>query len=273
MPLNFKQPEKVDKRLKCLLFGAAGVGKTTAAIQFPKPAVIDTERGAEQDQYVDAIKERGGAILQTTSFDYVYDQVRALVVEDHPYQTLVIDPLTVLYDDLADHYSKKVGTQFSAHFSEANRDWKRLATLLSSLDMNVVLTCFQKNEWSQGEMTGRMIADGPKKVDHAVDLVVEVRRVGVDRFGFVHKSRILDLPSDKEFPFSYDAIAEAYGRSALEKNAVPASQSLLALMALIDERDDGPDLLGRICKKKKVGTLNELTSEEVEGAIEWLTNA
>jgi hypothetical protein len=40
-------PKPEDKRLKAMFFGAAGVGKTTAAIQFPAPYLIDTERGAE----------------------------------------------------------------------------------------------------------------------------------------------------------------------------------------------------------------------------------
>ena len=52
MALRGKKPEAVEKRMKALFFGPAGVGKTTAAIQFPAPYLIDTDRGAENDQYV-----------------------------------------------------------------------------------------------------------------------------------------------------------------------------------------------------------------------------
>ena len=45
--LRAKKPEAVTKRLKLFMFGPAGVGKTTAAIQFPKSYIIDCEKGAE----------------------------------------------------------------------------------------------------------------------------------------------------------------------------------------------------------------------------------
>ena len=45
--LRARKPEAVYKRLKLFMFGPAGVGKTTAAIQFPNSYIIDCERGAE----------------------------------------------------------------------------------------------------------------------------------------------------------------------------------------------------------------------------------
>ena len=41
--LRARKPEAVVKRLKMFMFGPAGVGKTTAAIQFPKSYIIDGE--------------------------------------------------------------------------------------------------------------------------------------------------------------------------------------------------------------------------------------
>ena len=57
--LRGSRPEKQAKRLKALVFGESGVGKTTLATAFPKPYLIDTERGSVNDQYVDAINDRG----------------------------------------------------------------------------------------------------------------------------------------------------------------------------------------------------------------------
>ncbi|HHX4254290.1 TPA: AAA family ATPase [Legionella anisa] len=57
MALRARKPETIEKRLKVLFYGDAGVGKTTAAIQFPKPYLIDTEKGAENDQYTKSYKK------------------------------------------------------------------------------------------------------------------------------------------------------------------------------------------------------------------------
>ena len=272
MPLLFKKPKKADKRLKCMLYGMAGVGKTTASIMFPRPAVIDTERGTEMDQYVDAINQRKGVVLRTASYDTIMDQIRMLATEDHPYQTLVIDPISVVYDAIADAHKKKVGTDFSKHLVEAWSDWKRLTLLLSALDMNVVMTAHSKNEWLAGESTGQQTWDGPKKSDYWVDLIIEVTRDGQDRFGNVRKSRIADLPVDTTFPFSYDEIANRYGREILEKNAVPLDGDRVRLLDLINDDPDGESKASRLMKRAKVATLSELTDSQVGKAIEWLSH-
>lgn len=274
MPLLFKKPSKAEKRLKAMLYGLAGVGKTTAAISFPRPALIDTERGAEMDQYVDAIAKAGGAVLATSSFDTVLDQVRLLAVEEHPFQTLIIDPITVVFDDLAAAWEKRVGDEWSRHRTKATTDWKRLTSLLATLDMNVVWTAHAKNEWVNGEATGRQTYDGPKGADFWVDLSIEVQRrrlpQGDERVGIVRKSRIKGLEVDSEFPFSYDAIAEAYGRDVLERDAKPLDQAYLDLLDLLAAREDGDELGARMLKKAEVATISDLSTDQVGKALEWL---
>src|SRR5579864_6615691 len=118
MALRGKKPEKVEKRLKALFYGMAGVGKTTAAIQFPKPYLIDTEKGAENDQYVEILKSKEGAIFSTTDFFELIEEVKALLTTKHDYKTLIIDPLTVLYNTLLEQAEKKVGSEFGRHYGE-----------------------------------------------------------------------------------------------------------------------------------------------------------
>ena len=103
MALRGIQPELVQKRLKCLMYGVAGVGKTMAAISFPKPYLIDTEKGFEHQQYLDKIKENGGCVFHTTNFEELLTEVKALATEKHEYKTLIIDPLTVIYSNLVNN--------------------------------------------------------------------------------------------------------------------------------------------------------------------------
>jgi hypothetical protein len=43
-------------------------------------------------------------------------------------------------------------------------------------------------------------------------------------------------------------------------------------MDLIESREDGEDIASRILKKKGVATLSELSLDDIQKAIEWLTN-
>lgn len=221
MALRGKKPETIEKRLKLLLFGKAGVGKTTAAIQFPKPYLIDTERGAENDSYVQTLSKQGGAYFFTNDPDELISEVQALLSTKHNYRTLIIDPITVVYNDLCDKGMKEKGEEFGRYKLPADRTMKHLHALLLRLDMNVILTYHAKSEWANGSPTGKDTFDGFGKSDYLFDLCIEVQKRGPDRVGVVRKSRIETFKDTEVFPFSYDDIADKYGRSILEREAKP----------------------------------------------------
>lgn len=220
MALKGKKPESIQKRLKALFYGLAGVGKTTAAIQFPRPYLVDTERGAENDQYVKILEQKGGAIFQTFDFDDLVNEVKELLTVQHPYKTLIIDPLTTLYNDLLDKAAKVTGTEFGRHYGEANKKVKHLLKLLLRLDMNVIITSHAKNEYGTDMSVLGQTYDCYKKLDYLFDLVFEIQKRGKERVGIIKKSRIETFPDGETFPFSYDHIAEKYGRQVLEKDTI-----------------------------------------------------
>src|SRR5439155_7926083 len=98
--LRARKPEAAVKRLKMFMFGPAGVGKTTAAIQFPQSYIIDGERGTEN--YDKLITASGSSVFQTTDINEVVQEVKSLLTEKHDFRTLVIDPITPVYNDLLD---------------------------------------------------------------------------------------------------------------------------------------------------------------------------
>lgn len=220
MALRGVKPDTIQKRLKALFYGGAGVGKTTAAISFPKVYLIDTEKGSENDQYVKLLQKNHGAVFQTSDFDELMKEVKSLLSEQHEFKTLVIDPLTTLYNDLLDKSALKNGTEFGRHYSDANKQMKNLLNLLLRLDMNVIITCHSKNEYGQNLSVLGQTYDGYKKLDYLFDLVFEIQKRGKERVGLVRKSRIESFPDGDTFPFSYDDIAERYGREILERVAV-----------------------------------------------------
>lgn len=238
MALRAKKPELIQKRLKALFYGGAGVGKTTASISFPKVYLIDTERGAENSQYTDILQKAGGVVFQTSDFEELMQEVRSLLTEKHEYKTLVIDPLTTLYNDLLDKSAIKNGTEFGRHYSEANKQIKHLLNLLLRLDMNVIITAHQKHEYGQNMSIVGSTYDCYKKLDYLFDLVFEIQKRGKERIGLIKKSRIEAFPDTEQFPFSYDEIATRYGREILERDAVAevlaTPEQILEVYRLLD---------------------------------------
>src|SRR3954469_5168049 len=223
MALRARKPEAVTKRLKLFMFGPAGVGKTTAAIQFPNSYIIDCERGT--DNYDKLITESGSAVFQTTDINEAISEVKALLTEPHDYRTLVIDPITTVYNDLLEKCEHKVGTDFGRHYGEANKTMKRLANLIMALDMNVVITAHAKAEYGQNFSKIGYTFDGWKQLDYWFDLVIELSKKGKKRMAKVVKTRVERFPDDEVFEWSYDAIRRRCDVDILER---PASAVALA---------------------------------------------
>jgi hypothetical protein len=221
MALRAVKPEAIQKRLKCLFYGAAGTGKTTCAISFPHVYLIDTERGAENTQYTDILSKNGGVIFQTNDFDEVFSEVISLLTEKHEFKTLVIDSFTNLYNDLLDKSAARNGTEFGRHYADANKQIKNLLNMLLRLEMSVIVTCHSKTEYGTNLAVLGQVFDGYKKLDYLFDLVFEIQKRGPERVGIAKKSRMESFPDGESFPFSYEEIAKRYGKDILEKEAVP----------------------------------------------------
>jgi hypothetical protein len=254
MALRAVKPEAIQKRLKALFYGSAGVGKTTAAIHFPAPYLIDTEKGAENSQYTKILQQSGGVVFQTSDFDELMVEVKSLLTEKHEYKTLIIDPLTTLYNDLLDKSALKNGTDFGRHYNEANKRIKHLLNLLLRLDMNVIVTSHAKAEYAGNMAVVGTTFDCYKKLDYLFDLVFEIQKQGKERIGIIKKSRLEEFPDGETFPFCYEEIANRYGREVLERNAV--SQ----ILATEDQ-----------CKE--IVRLIELMKVPEETFIKWLDKA
>ena len=285
MALRGKKPEAIVKRLKALFFGPAGVGKTTAAIQFPRPYLVDTERGAENEQYAKKLNDAGGAYFFTTDPMELIVELRSLLSEKHDYQTVIIDPLTIIYNDLLDKAADEVGTDFGKHKGPADRKIKHILSLLLRLDMNVIITSHAKAQWSRAkDAKGRdtVVSEGITfdcygRLDYLFDLVFEVQKRGQDRVGVVRKTRLESFPEGDVFPFSYDEISRRYGKDILERAAVAVTlattEQVLQLKELLEKRTDADQLLGKWLDRAQAETVDEMTADQVSKCIAYLAPA
>lgn len=87
---SIKKPD--DRPAIVTVLGDSGLGKTSLACTFPNPIVIRAEDGLSaipSDQRPDAFP-----VIQKV--DDVWDQLMALIKEDHEYKTVVVDSVTAL---------------------------------------------------------------------------------------------------------------------------------------------------------------------------------
>lgn len=274
MALRGSSPTTTEQRPKILLFGEAGVGKTTAALQFPAPYVIDAERGTTARPYAEAIVRSGGAVFHTTDADEMIEEVRALHSERHDYRTLVLDPITTIYDDLLDRCSLH-GEEWGRHYREANKVMKRLRNLLFRLDMAVIVTAHGKVEYGEDMRKVGTTFDGWRKLDFIFDLVIELTRRGKERWGRVRKNRYPQFMDGEEFRWTYDVFRDRFGPEVMER---PSTSSLLASVDQLRELDelfslapvDRASLEAKWLRAANTGELADMRAADLEKCIAYL---
>jgi hypothetical protein len=85
MTLGAVQKGKRVRPVRCLMYGVEGIGKSTFAANAPAPIFIGAEDGTD---HLDA--ER---FPTPGSWTEVFDALKVLATEEHPYKTLAIDTL------------------------------------------------------------------------------------------------------------------------------------------------------------------------------------
>jgi len=272
--LRARKPEAVTKRLKLFMFGPAGVGKTTAAIQFPNSYIIDAERGTEN--YDKLITASGSSVFQTTDVNEVVQEVKALLTEKHDFRTLVIDPITPIFNDLLEKCETQVGSDFGRHYGAANKTMKRLANLIMNLDMNVIVTAHAKAEYGENLRKLGYTFDGWKQLDYWFDLVVELGKKGKKRMARVAKTRIETFPDEDVFEWSYDAIKKRYDASILEREAqqvaLATPDQVKELKELLHVVRLPEGLVDKWLAKAQVDTFEDMPADMINKCIEYVKN-
>lgn len=92
MSILSKISKPADRPVLVTILGDSGMGKTSLAATFPRPVFVRAEDGLQ------AIPEasRPDAFPLVSKADDLWEQLTALIKEDHQYKTLVIDSITAL---------------------------------------------------------------------------------------------------------------------------------------------------------------------------------
>ena len=274
MVLKFKKPEVKQQRLKAMFYGEMGTGKSTCASQFPKTAYIDTEDTTSKKKYAKMILESEGAVLATGDFDEILQQVKELMSTKHDFKTLVIDSLTIPYENLQNDCERTTGTEFGRHVTAANKKMKLLINLLLRMDLNVIVTCQAKKEYGSNMSVIGQTYSCYNRLGYMFDLVFETQIRGDKFYAVTKKSRIDEFPMNESFIFSYDEVIKRYGADCIEKNVVPQELAtelqVKEVNKLIDLFKIPEETYMKWVEKHNAESFEELSTDVIQKIIDHL---
>jgi hypothetical protein len=274
MTLKFKKPEVKQQRLKAMFYGEMGTGKSTCACQFPNTAYIDTEDTTSKKKYAEMINNSDGAVLATGEFDEILQQVKELMSTKHEFKTLVIDSLTIPYENLQTECERTTGSEFGRHVTAANKKMKLLVNLLLRIDMNVIVTCQAKKEYGSNMSVIGQTYSCYNRLGYMFDLVFETQIRGDKFVAVTKKSRIDEFPMNETFTFSYDEVIKRYGADCIDKGVIPQELASIKqveeVQRLIDLFKIPEETWMKWVEKNNAESFEELSKDSIQKIIDHL---
>ncbi|CAB4199529.1 AAA domain containing protein [uncultured Caudovirales phage] len=157
----FKTAQNVEPKMKVMVYGASGVGKTYFALSAKgKVAVIDTEGGTAH--YSGRAGLADFDVLPTKTYKDVKAAVEFIAANPKAYSTLVIDPLTVIWETLQDAAQIKRAAANAAKgrgngvveetdlemldWGRIKRQYKSLLTAIINLPIHTIVIAREKDD-------------------------------------------------------------------------------------------------------------------------------
>ena len=224
-----------DRSIICTITGDAGLGKTSLAATFPNPIFIRAEDGLQAVPST----SRPDAFPLLSNVDMLWEQLTALIKEDHKYKTLVVDSVTQL-DTLFTNYivdtdPKKpksiaqalggYGAGFQALSSLHGRVRKAAGILNETKGMNIVFIAHSETETIElpdaDPYTRYNIRMQKQSVSHFIDNVDMVAYLKLETHTFGDGERKKALSDGTRILVSYATAANiSKNRFGIEKDLI-----------------------------------------------------
>lgn len=202
----FEVAKPVSKKLKILVFGASGSGKTRFGLTFPRVAVVDTENGTDLYAGRDGVAEFQVLRVKTlTELEKAIDFINK--DGGKTIGTLFLDSMTVFYDVLLDSVRRSLARKKNVAVDDVDLGYKERASVnmrmkgiyarLTNLPVHVVVTAREADLYSTEGGNLQKIGTKPdldKAVMYMFDFVLQMKP---DHSATIVKSRGSELKTLK----------------------------------------------------------------------------
>lgn len=250
----------IPTTVKMMIYGQAGMGKTTVALSAPKPLLLDFDNGVKR---VNMAHLDGIDIVQVTS----WQDVQQVLQEDlSAYQTIVVDTIGKMMDFII---SYKCGTRQPQirDWGGINAEFSWMTRTLSSLNKNVVFVAHRDTR-KEGDDTVFIPALREKSYNSIVtelDLLgylemhnengVQKRTITFDPTSRNDGKNTCNLPGLMQVP------------TILDRNGSPTAKNDFITMQVIRP------YLNMLQVKKEEAAKYDKVVEEIRDQIEMITDA
>lgn len=234
-PLNaspFVRAAQAPRFTRLFVWGPPGSGKTTLALDSPRPGLIDLEDGA--NHYGDRFDF---GVLRARSYDEVVAAVEWIHAHPDAFSTVIVDPSSVLWEATQRKWSKiflqrNRGAKGHRHefydlgpkeWGTIKAAWREFLQKLFSLKAHVIVTAREKPRYSDtGFMHQIGVApDAEKSLPYLFDIVLRLCRDDDGRFmTTVVKDRTATLPS-APFETNFGVLEPLFPDLNAPKGSVP----------------------------------------------------
>lgn len=250
----------IPTTVKMMIYGQAGMGKTTVALSAPKPLLLDFDNGVKR---VNMAHLDGVDIVQVTS----WQDVQQVLQEDlSSYQTIVVDTIGKMMDYII---SYKCGTRQPQikDWGGINAEFSWLTRTLSSLNKNVVFVAHRDTR-KEGDDTVFIPALREKSYN---SIVTELDLLGYlemkNENGVQKKTITFDPTSRNDGKNTCNLPGIMFVPGILDKNGNPTAKNDFITTQVIRP------YLNMLQVKKEEAAKYDKVVEEIREQIELITDA
>ncbi len=280
MALRAKTPVLEPNRLRGIIFGDKGTGKTHFSLSMPNVYYIDTEGATKYEQFVDMLKKNNSVV----DLNEIINEVKDLLTIKHDYKTLVIDSISVPCGLLANLEVDRLvrqskmpieGTEFGANLAKVKRLTFQLGILLSRLDMNVIVTAHEKTKFEKSLEVGK-VEDVNEKLGYCLGSVFHLQLMGSSRKLIVKKTRYKEFKTNEviDFDDGYSLFKQRLGEEIFVRKAtnevLATKEQIAELNRLITAVNYPDEKVQKWLSSCQATSLDEMKAENIDKCINLL---